>query len=139
MSTAIVLDRLAEEHGHLTPELVVDAARPEHSPLHDLFEWDDSVAGERWRREQARHLIIQCRVTVQTGEDQRVSVRRYTALPINEDPSLPHRYVPTEDALRTDRDLVIAQAKTELDRLRRKYEALVDFDEVLRDVLDEHS
>lgn len=139
MSTALVLDRLAEDHGHLTPELVVDAARPAESPLHDLFEWDDSVAGERWRREQARHLIIQCRVTVQTSDDQRVSVRRYTALPINEDPRQPHHYVPTEDALRTDRDLVIAQAKTELDRLRRKYEALVDFDEVLRDVLDEHS
>lgn len=139
MSTAIVLDRLANEHGHLTPELVVDAARPVDSPIHDLFEWDDSVAGERWRREQARHLIIQCRVTVQTSEDQRVTIRRYTALPINEDPHQPHRYVPTEDALRTDRDLVIQQAKTELDRLRRKYEALVDFDEVLRDVLHEHS
>lgn len=137
MSVTEELDRLAKEHGHLTPELVVDEARTPQSPLHQHFDWDDSVAAERWRREQARHLIIQCRVTVTTPRNGEVTLRRYTALPVNESPTRPHRYVRTEDAMRTDRDLVIQQAKVEVDRLRRKYEALINFDEVLKDALDE--
>ena len=33
----------------LTPELVVEDARPEESPLHAHFEWDDQIAGEQFR------------------------------------------------------------------------------------------
>jgi hypothetical protein len=66
-----VLTSLAGEHHVrdvrvLRPEVVVEAARPVESPLHPLFEWDDSVAAEQWRREQARYI---CRhVTVQRIE-----------------------------------------------------------------------
>ena len=35
--------------GTVTPPRVVEAARPESSPIHDAFEWDDVVAGEAWR------------------------------------------------------------------------------------------
>ena len=42
--------------GKLYPRAVVDAARPAGSPLHGSFEWDDSVAAESYRIEQARKL-----------------------------------------------------------------------------------
>lgn len=35
----------------------VEAAKPEGSPLHALFEWDNRKAGERYRIWQARHYI----------------------------------------------------------------------------------
>lgn len=35
----------------------MDASRDEAAPLHDEFEWDDVVAGERYRAIQARNLI----------------------------------------------------------------------------------
>lgn len=43
--------------GGLTPERLVDASRDEAAPLHGEFEWDDVVAGERYRAIQARNLI----------------------------------------------------------------------------------
>ena len=41
----------------LTPKNLVDEARPEDSPLHPEFDWDDSIAAEKWREEQARQVI----------------------------------------------------------------------------------
>lgn len=43
--------------GLLRPRAVVDAARDVASPLHGCFEWDDRVAGEKYRIEQAQRLI----------------------------------------------------------------------------------
>lgn len=43
--------------GRMPPTAVVDAARDEANPLHPHFDWDNEVAGEKWRIEQARSLI----------------------------------------------------------------------------------
>jgi hypothetical protein len=56
------LTRIYNEHGALSAQVVVDAARPEDAPLHPAFEWDDSTAAEAYRREQARTLIKVVRV-----------------------------------------------------------------------------
>lgn len=44
-------------NGPLQPAAVVDAARDEKAVLHPCFEWDDSLAAERHREDQARYLI----------------------------------------------------------------------------------
>lgn len=54
--------------GVIHPEDVVDAARPDTSPLHPHFEWDDSVAAEKHRVWQARQLIRNVHVTVETPD-----------------------------------------------------------------------
>jgi hypothetical protein len=46
-----------EKKGRITAHAVLDAARPESSPIHDCFDWDDSEAAEKWRLEQARVTI----------------------------------------------------------------------------------
>ena len=53
----------------LTAKNLVDASREEGSLLHDEFEWDDAVAGEKYREEQARKIIINLAVTVEDRED----------------------------------------------------------------------
>lgn len=57
-----------EQQGRLTAAAVVDASRPEDAPLHNEFEWDDSVAAEEYRKEQARHIIRSIRIV--SGENQ---------------------------------------------------------------------
>lgn len=51
-----------EKGGMLTASNLVNVSRPENAPLHGEFEWDDSIAAERFRETQARdimgHLII---------------------------------------------------------------------------------
>lgn len=61
---AAALKAVEDRHGRLTASAVVDAARDEESPLHARFEWNDGVAAERWRLEQARELIRGVRVNV---------------------------------------------------------------------------
>ena len=46
-----------ERGGQITPQEVVDAAEDIQSPIHDYFEWDDKIAGVKYRRYQARGLI----------------------------------------------------------------------------------
>ena len=46
-----------EKKGQLTPDAVVAEAASPDSPLHDKFEWDDSVAAHNHRLYQARKLI----------------------------------------------------------------------------------
>jgi hypothetical protein len=52
-----------EAEGRLTAKDLLDANRPEDAPLHKEFEWNDGIAAEKYREQQARH-IINCLVTV---------------------------------------------------------------------------
>lgn len=87
-SRKIIRDRLADiakrNNGRLEPSAVVDDARSEDSPLHELFEWDDSAAAERFREHQARNIIASVRVVIETQE-RNVRVPAYV-----HDPLLPN-------------------------------------------------
>jgi hypothetical protein len=48
---------LIANNGEITASELVDAARPVDSPAHPGFEWDDAIAGEEYRRYQARHWM----------------------------------------------------------------------------------
>jgi hypothetical protein len=50
-------ERIEQQHGKVTPQIVVDASRDSSSPLHPLIEWDNTVAGALWREDQAGQLI----------------------------------------------------------------------------------
>jgi hypothetical protein len=67
------LERIREDNdGNLLAPDVVAAAAPPTSPLHTLFEWDDSVGGHQYRLIQARRLIrLQVR-SVQSGDPRKV-------------------------------------------------------------------
>ena len=52
----------------LTPEQIVEVASDEDNPLHDLFEWENSVAAKNWRLHQARILVNEIKVVVDTKE-----------------------------------------------------------------------
>lgn len=47
----------AKGEGHLTPQAVVEVARANRHPLHKFFEWNDEIAAEAYRLDQARTLI----------------------------------------------------------------------------------
>lgn len=57
MNTVEYLQSLHDEHGKLTPELVVEVATDPDCPIHDRFEWDDAIAAHGFRLEQARGLL----------------------------------------------------------------------------------
>jgi hypothetical protein len=48
-----------ENGGTVRPEQIVERARSKRSPCHKMFEWDDAIAGERYRVAQAS-LALRC-------------------------------------------------------------------------------
>src|SRR6267142_1830655 len=47
-----------------TPDDIIDAAADPQHALHGDFEWNDSLAGHRWRQMQARALLRSVEVVV---------------------------------------------------------------------------
>lgn len=69
------LQAIYDQHGTLTPELVVEAARPDNSPLHAyVFDKPPDQAAEAYYRERAHRLIQRVDVlfTSSNGETRRV-------------------------------------------------------------------
>lgn len=62
---------LKESEQGLTPKTLVEASRPDDAPLHDEFEWNDSVAAELYREKQAGHLIRNLVITKSTDVEDR--------------------------------------------------------------------
>ena len=47
-----LIDELTNKGTEVTPELIVEMSRDPSAPTHGEFEWDDSVAAEKYRTEQ---------------------------------------------------------------------------------------
>lgn len=69
--------KLKYQEGKLTPEMVVNNARAEKSPLHDFFEWEDTIAAEKYRKWQARHLIGSITTKVQFEDGSNGEVKAF--------------------------------------------------------------
>lgn len=126
MSTALiaVLEGIRDESGDLTPRLVVDAARPTDSPLHSHFEWDDTLAAEKWRLDQAGQLL---RVTFKPDPTQPTHLRAFVAIKGEDSPQ--SSYVPTETAMQDDfmRTLVLRSMNREWKSFKKRYEHMAEF------------
>ena len=75
-----LIDLYYKQGGILTPEIVVDAARPATSPIHDRFEWDDLEAAERFRLRQAQQLLKQSKYEIMVSPSK--AIPKPTNLPI---------------------------------------------------------
>lgn len=133
---------IREARGVLTPEVVVEEATPPHHPLHHRFEWDDAIAGPLYRREQGAHLIRSVRVRDMDRPGGRYlehDVRAFISIGRADARSC--EYVPVEEAMADEftRRLVLRDAEREWRALRRRYDHLVEFAEMVRGDLDEAS
>lgn len=64
------IQSLADNEGRITPEAVIEAARPPDSLINGLFTWDNTKAAEKWRLHQARSAIV--RVTFEVTVRHRI-------------------------------------------------------------------
>lgn len=61
--------------GSVTADLVVKEAKKKSNPIHECFEWDDTVAAENFRLSTARvlmHSLVVIRDELKTDRPQRV-------------------------------------------------------------------
>ena len=52
----------------LTPENLLKNGQHKGNPLHNIFEWDNSIAGHKYRLQQARVLINEIKVEIEDIE-----------------------------------------------------------------------
>lgn len=61
--------KLESSEAGLSPATLVEASRPLDAPLHDEFEWDDTVAAEKYRQKQAQGIIRNIKVIVEESTE----------------------------------------------------------------------
>jgi len=124
-----IFDQISKERGGLRPEYVVDASIPEDAPMHNCFEWDDQIAGKKYRIEQARTLI-RCLVIVTEKKDEEQNITRSFVnirKPDGEKTWLPVKDVMSDRALR---EQYITRAYKELKEWQERYNSIKEFSEI---------
>jgi Mor family transcriptional regulator len=127
------LERLGDS---VTAERVVEAARDARTELHRCFEWDDTVASEKYRLEQARRLLRKITVVHDVNDNlfsrsTQVKVRAFESVRLDEEKSGSRVYMPTLDALSNGelREQIFArleQAITDAEKTAETYAYLCD-------------
>lgn len=120
-----VMEKIEERDGVVTKESFLEESRPESSPTHNCFEWDDSVAAEAYRLEQARHCINDLQVTLISDDDKVDSTAFVNVIaPKKENAEYKSIDVALEDE--DHRKAVVENALAELSALKRKYNHLIE-------------
>ena len=118
--------RVYEELGDtsITPEEVLEKARKKRSELHKCFEWDDSVAAEKFRLQQARQIIQMLVITPKSEDDEPVRVFQIT--------SEKNVYQPTRMILQQpdEYEQLLRRAKGELFAIEKRYKMLSELEAV---------
>lgn len=118
---------LEEEFGGVGTSVIVQDAKKEDSPLHNYFEWDDQVAANEYRTEQARYLLRHINVVVRKPDGQEEEVRAFHSVTakvitpaVNGQGS---NFVSLQSALSDEewRQEIIGKAFKELESWRRRY------------------
>lgn len=108
----------------ITPKQLLDKARDENSELHKCFEWDDSVAAEKYRLQQAQTVLRM--IVVDT---QKKDVEPVRAFSLSSEKSV---YKPTRMILENvdEYQLLLKRARTELEAFKRKYASLNELEAI---------
>lgn len=117
--------KVYEEIGdtEISAEELLEKARQDNTELHKCFEWDDHVAGEKYRLQQARQVLNS--LIFIPVEESEAPVRIFSYTPET-------KYKPTVQMVVNidEYQSLLAQAKSELDAFRKKYNSLTELHEL---------
>ena len=117
-----VADEIGE--GSVTPEEVLEKAKDKNSELHKCFEWDDSIAAQKYRLQQARAIIVNLVYAPRTEDEHPVRCFQIT--------TEKHTYRPTTQVLVQEDEYkaLLKRAKAELEAFKRKYHTLTELEAI---------
>lgn len=124
-------------NGHLevTPEDVLSDAKRKRSPLHNFFEWEDSVAAEKYRVQQARYMLRSIRVVVEKEAVE--ETRAFVPVVIREPEKEPRKVYTTVQYALSDEQLrqqTIEYALKQLENWRNRWNEYTELADALRAV-----
>lgn len=120
--------KVAEEigGGKVTPQEVLEKAKNEDSELHKCFEWDDSVAAEKYRLQQAGNILRM--IVYQSGEKDACPVRVFQITTERNTYQPTRLFIEQQDEYQN----LLKRAKNELESFKRKYKALSELEQVFK-------
>lgn len=119
------IEEIGEE---VTAAQIVEKARDERSELHKCFEWDDSIAAEKYRLEQARY-ILRVLVIQHPEEDKAENPPiRYFQKTNNNEGFKPSKIIFHKQ---DEYQALLKRAWEELRAFKQKYSMLQELDEIL--------
>lgn len=125
-----VADEILTIGSSATTAQILDKARDEKTELHKCFDWNDAEAAEKWRLQQARHVV--CNLVIkEKSETPRPEVRVFFKTDADSG------YKPTV-LIMQDKDeyrKLLDRALAELTSFRAKYKTLAELDGVF-DAID---
>ena len=122
---------LCDDVNGVTKQQIVDYARNEDTELHKCFEWDDSIASERYRLIQAgdvlRHIVI--KRTEKQIEQNAPEIRVFHKTDLKPD----NGYKPISYIVKNDDEYqkLLQMALAELHAFKQKYKNLSELDYIL--------
>ena len=116
----------------VTPENVLAKAKNKKTELHKCFEWDDSVASEKYRLIQAREIIRHFVIMPPEKKEDAPKVRSYQVT------TKRNVYEPTRIIMQKPDEYMalLKRAKAELEAFKQRYKTLTELEELF-EVIDE--
>lgn len=124
------LAEVRRKRGTLDRDVVLEEATDPTHPLHRGFEWDNEKGGHEYRLIQAGRMLRT--VKLPPEGDRPHELRAYVAVRGANTPKA--EYIPTEEALANpiSRELVLRDMEREWHALRRRWQHMQEFADLLR-------
>lgn len=125
------LQKIYDLHGHITPAIVVEAARPKNHPLHlQVFDKDIRDAAEAYYRDRAHMLITTVRIAYKPDEKPADTIRWFHAVRTEEGTVYHAADKIARDPLLAG--IVLADMEREWRQLKNRYDEFTEFWEMIR-------
>ena len=118
--------KVADEIGEnrISPQELLEKARDVNSELHKCFEWNDSIAAEKYRLQQARGVLVNL---VYKTEKKDAEPVRYLQITTQKNVYQPTKmFLVQEDEYQN----LLKRAKSELESFKKRYHTLSELQEV---------
>lgn len=132
------LESIEARDGNVTSQSFLEYSRPEDSATHSMFEWDDTIAAEKYRLRQAGAIINQLEVKLEF-ENSPTHEAEIKVVPIKAFMNVSAK-APTEAGVFVNavavqqedeyRNTVLQNALSELRAFQRKYSNFSEFSKV---------
>jgi hypothetical protein len=128
------LQTIYQQHGRLTPKLVLEEARDPEHPLHSRFTWDDAEAAEKYRLNQAHELIQSVKVSYRDDQGRPKDVRQFHAVRREQE----FVYEPLTEIANDDvtRQILLRDMERDWKTLKKRYDGVREFLDLVRRDLD---
>jgi hypothetical protein len=128
------IHRIEAKHGECTAKLLLEEARGKKSPIHELFEWDDTVAAEKYRLKQATDIITAIAVVMDDNKEEAPMIRAFANVGAKNDGSFisMHKALSSEESRR----IVLSHALDELKAFKAKYVNLKEFIKIFSEITE---